>query len=139
MRNGSLKRILLVILAVLALCGGAGCGQANNTTEAEKMTYKSISAEEAKKIMDEQEGYLIVDVRRDDEYAQGHVPGAILVPNETIREKAEESLPDKDQLLLVYCRSGRRSKEASAVLAELGYSNVMEFGGIIDWPYEIEK
>lgn len=134
-----MKKLLLVILAVLVAAGAAGCGQAENTPEVYKMTYKSISAEEAKQIMDEQEGYLIVDVRRADEYAEGHVPGAILVPNETIREKAEECLPDKDQVLLVYCRSGRRSKEASAVLAELGYSNVLEFGGIIDWPYDIEK
>ena len=98
----------------------------------------NITAEEAKKIMDSEEGYIILDVRTQEEYDQGHIPGAMLIPNTEIETKAEEVLMDKDQLLLVYCRSGRRSKLASEILVELGYTNIKEFGGIIDWPYEIE-
>ena len=97
----------------------------------------NITAEEAKEIMDSEEGYIILDVRTQEEYDQGHIPGAIVISYEEIEEKAEEVLPDKDQLLLVYCRSGRRSKIAAEALVELGYSNIKEFGGIIDWPYEV--
>ena len=98
----------------------------------------NITAEEAKQIMDNEEGYIILDVREQDEYDAGHIPGAILIPYTQIAEKAEEVLTDKDQLILVYCRSGRRSKIAAEALAELGYTNIKEFGGIIDWPYETE-
>lgn len=98
----------------------------------------NITAEEAKEIMDSQEGYVILDVRTQEEYGQGHIPGAILIPDTEIKARAEKELPDKDQLLLVYCRSGRRSKLASEALAKLGYTNIKEFGGIIDWPYEVE-
>ena len=100
--------------------------------------YTSISIEEAKHIMDNETDYIILDVRRLDEYNSGHIPHAILIPNEEIKEKAESILRDKNQLILVYCRSGRRSKNSAKILAELGYSNVKEFGGIIDWPDEIE-
>ncbi|MGN1027233.1 MAG: rhodanese-like domain-containing protein, partial [Faecousia sp.] len=79
--------------------------------------------------------YVILDVRTEEEFAQGHIPGAILLPDYEIREEAERSLPDKDALILVYCRSGRRSKNAAETLAELGYTNIREFGGILDWPY----
>lgn len=96
----------------------------------------NITAEEAKKIMDTESEYVILDVRTEEEFAQGHIPGAILIPDYEIREEAESSLPDKDALILVYCRSGRRSKNAAQILAELGYTNIREFGGIIDWPYE---
>ena len=99
----------------------------------------NITAEEAKEIMDSEEGYIILDVRTQEEYDQGHIPGAILIPNTEIEEKAEGVLTDKNQLILVYCRSGRRSKIAAEALAELGYTNIKEFGGIIDWPYEVEK
>ena len=98
----------------------------------------NITAQEAKKIMDSQEGYIILDVRTQEEYDEGHIPGAIVISHEEIKEKAEEVLPDKDQLILVYCRSGRRSKIAAEALAALGYTNIKEFGGIIDWPYEVE-
>ena len=98
----------------------------------------NITAEEAKQIMDSEEGYIILDVRTQEEYDEGHIPGAILIPNTEIEARAEEELPDKDQLILVYCRSGRRSKLAAEILVELGYTNIREFGGIIDWPYEIE-
>lgn len=99
----------------------------------------NITAEEAKEIMDSQEGYIILDVRTQEEYDQGHIPGAILIPDTEIEARAEQELPDKDQLLLVYCRSGRRSKLASEALVKLGYTNIREFGGIIDWPYEVEQ
>ena len=99
----------------------------------------NITAEEAKQIMDSEEGYVILDARTQEEYDQGHIPGAIVISHEEIMEKAEDVLTDKDQLILVYCRSGRRSKIAAEALAELGYTNIREFGGIIDWPYEVEK
>ena len=98
----------------------------------------NITAEQAKQIMDSEEGYIILDVRTQEEYDQGHIPGAILIPNTEIEARAEEILTDKDQLILVYCRSGRRSKLAAEALVELGYTNIKEFGGIIDWPYKVE-
>lgn len=101
--------------------------------------YEQITAEEAKKIMDSGEEHIILDTREQDEFYEGHIPGAILIPYTEIENKAEETLPDKDKLILVYCRSGRRSKIAAESLAKLGYTNVKEFGGIIDWSYEIEK
>lgn len=98
----------------------------------------NITAEEAKQIMDTEVGCVILDVRTREEYDQGHIPGAIVIFHEEIAEKAEKVLTDKDQLILVYCRSGRRSKLAAEILLELGYTNIWEFGGIIDWPYGIE-
>ena len=100
--------------------------------------YKQISQDEAREMMAKDDGHVIVDVRREDEYAQGHIPGAILIPNESIADTPPEELPDHDRIILVYCRSGRRSKEAAQKLADMGYSNVYEFGGIIDWTGEIE-
>ena len=97
----------------------------------------NITAQEAKEIMDTQEGYVILDTRTEEEFAEGHIPGAILIPYDEILEKAESVLKEKDQLILVYCRSGRRSKLASEDLVKLGYTNIREFGGIIDWPYEV--
>jgi len=108
----------------------------NKTPQA--AAYMSITAQEAKEIMDSQEGYVILDTRAQEEYNEGHIPGAILIPHDQILEKAESVLTDKDQLILVYCRSGRRSKLASEDLVKLGYTNIKEFGGIIDWPYEVE-
>ena len=105
----------------------------------EKAMYEQITAEEAKKIMDSGEEHIILDTREQDEFDSGHIPGAILIPYTEIENKAEEMLPDKDKLILVYCRSGRRSKIAAEALSKLGYTNVKEFGGIIDWPYEVEK
>lgn len=98
----------------------------------------NITAEEAKALMDSEEGYVILDVRTQAEYDEGHIPGAVVIPNTEIESRAEEELPDKDQLILVYCRSGRRSKNAAGILAELGYTNIREFGGILDWPYAVE-
>lgn len=106
--------------------------------ENETLNYTSISMDEAKEIFTEQGDYVIVDVRREDEFADGHIPGAICIPNESI-ESEPAALPDKSQVIYIYCRSGNRSKQASQKLAELGYSSVVEFGGILDWTGEIEK
>ena len=105
----------------------------------ELATYDQISGAEAKAIMDSESGYIIIDARTQSEYDEGHIPGAILIPEYEIADRAEKELPDKDQLILVYCRSGRRSKIAAEELVKLGYTNVKEFGGIIDWEYEIVK
>ena len=104
----------------------------------EKTMYKQITPKEAKKIMDSDQEHIILDTREQDEFDAGHIPGAILIPYTEIENKAEQVLPDKNALILVYCRSGRRSKIASEALYKLGYTNVKEFGGIIDWLYEIE-
>ncbi len=101
--------------------------------------FVSISQDEAAKLMEEEKDCVILDVRRPDEFSEGHIPEAINIPNETIEEKAEEVLKDKDQLILVYCRSGNRSKQASRKLANMGYTQIREFGGIIDWKGKIEK
>ena len=98
----------------------------------------NITAEQAKEIMDTQKGYVILDTRTQAEYDEGHIPGAIVISHEEVLEKAESVLTDKNQLILVYCRSGRRSKLAAEDLVKLGYTNIKEFGGIIDWPYEVE-
>lgn len=127
----------LIILLALALMLLSACGQ---TTQNEKeVVYVNITAVEARKIMDTETDYVILDVRTQEEYDQGHIPGAVLIPDYEIEARAEKALPDKDQLILVYCRSGRRSKNAARILVELGYTNIMEFGGILDWPYGIEQ
>ena len=102
-------------------------------------SYAQISGAEAKALMDSESGYIIIDARTQEEYDEGHIPSAILIPEYEIADRAEKELPDKDQLILVYCRSGRRSKIAAEELVKLGYTNVKEFGGIIDWEYEIVK
>ena len=101
------------------------------------MTYHRISQEEAKQMMARDDGHIIVDVRRRDEYDAGHIPGAVLIPNESIGKEMPAQLPDRNQVILVYCRSGSRSKEASQKLADMGYTNIYEFGGIIDWTGEV--
>ena len=128
-----MKKWMFLILAAVLL---SGCGKHGETEQ--EAVYLNITAQEAKEIMDSQQGYVILDVREQDEYDAGHIPGAVLLSYTQIEEKAEELLPDKDQLILVYCRSGRRSKIAAEALVELGYTNIREFGGIIDWPYEVE-
>ena len=109
------------------------------SADTKTLTYEQITPQEAKRIMDSTEEYILLDTRTDEEYAQGHIEGAILIPEYEIASRAEQELPDKDALILVYCRSGRRSKIASEELVKLGYTNVKEFGGIIDWPYEIVR
>ena len=129
-----MNKLVFLLLAVMML---TACGQDKENDQG--AVYVNITAEEAKQIMDSEEGYIILDVRTQEEYDQGHIPGAIVISHEEIEEKAEEVLTDKDQLILVYCRSGRRSKLAAEALVELGYTNIKEFGGIIDWPCEMEK
>lgn len=124
-----MKRVIPVLLAALLL---AGCGGQKN-----QQAYAQISMAEAQKRMETEKDYVILDVRTPEEFAQGHIPGAVNIPNEQIgREKLPE-LPDENQLILIYCRSGNRSKQAAGKLAEAGYTNLAEFGGIRDWPGEI--
>lgn len=126
-----MKRIFALLLSLLLFTGCAG--------NASDDTYQQISQEEAKNMMDTQE-ILILDVREQNEYDSGHIPDAILLPVGTIDEDtAAAAIPEKDTTVLVYCRSGNRSKTASAALAELGYTNIYEFGGINTWPYETES
>ena len=127
-----LKGLIIMILISLSLYGMTACGGENNT-------YEQNTPQEAKTIMDTESEYIIIDARTEEEFSEGHIENAILIPEYEIAERAEKELPDKEQLILVYCRSGRRSKIASDELVKLGYSNVKEFGGIIDWPYEIVK
>lgn len=129
-----MKKILVLTLLAAALF--VACGQAEKKTQ--EAEYMNITAEEAKRIMDDTEGYLILDVRAQEEYDEGHIPGAVVIPHTEVEARAEAELPDKEQVILVYCRSGRRSKLAAQALADLGYTNVKEFGGILDWPYEVE-
>ena len=148
-----MKKVLCIISVLLCIlltaCGDDSSigiiGGADGPTsiivaeKGEKAMYEQITAEEAKKIMDSGEEHIILDTREQDEFDEGHIPGAILIPYTEIENKAIEQIPDKDKLILVYCRSGRRSKIAAEALSKLGYTNVKEFGGIIDWPYEVEK
>ena len=129
-----MKRICCILLTAAAVLMLAGCGAGEKAPG----SYRQISMEEAVSMMERETDYILLDVRTQDEYAQGHIPGAILIPDYEISEKAESVLTDKDQLILVYCRSGRRSKNAAAQLEEMGYTRIREFGGILDWPYETE-
>ena len=123
-----MKRIIPILMALLLLSGCA-------TQSAEK-TYRQITMEEAITMMEEETGYIILDVRTAQEYSEKHIPGAINIVNESIGTEDISELPDKDQLILVYCRSGNRSKQASEKLVKLGYTNIVEFGGINSWPGE---
>ena len=105
----------------------------------ETVTYQQITQEEAEEMMRADDGLIIVDVRRQDEFDSGHIPGAILIPNESIGTECPKELPDLNQIIMIYCRSGRRSKEASQKLADMGYTHIYEFGGIIDWTGEVVK
>ena len=127
-----MKKLIPILLSALMFAGCAGTS--NNQTN----TYRQITVDEAVTMMAQETGYIILDVRRPDEFAAGHIPNAVNVPNETIGTDEISELPNKDQLIMVYCRSGRRSKEASEKLVKLGYTNIVEFGGILDWKGEIE-
>ncbi|MBR5826469.1 MAG: rhodanese-like domain-containing protein [Clostridia bacterium] len=133
------KRWLAIIMLSLSIFGLASCGAADGSKEEASFAYEQISAEKAKFLMESEKDYIIIDARTESEFAEGHIEGAILIPEYEIAERAQKELPDKDALILVYCRSGRRSKIASDELVKLGYTNVKEFGGIIDWPYETVK
>ena len=134
--------VKILFIAALSCVLFAGCKEADTGMEGkaamEEAAYRQVSMEEAMELMKTEENYIILDVRTQEEYDEKHIPGALLVPNETIGTSEIPELPDKDQMILVYCRSGNRSKQASEKLAALGYTNIIEFGGINDWPGEVE-
>lgn len=134
-------RITLLLAAVLLLL--TGCSRSGQVMDGEDMflpvSYTQISQEEAGEMMERDDGHIIVDVRRQDEYDAGHIPGAILIPNESIGTEPPKELPDLNQIILIYCRSGNRSKQAAEKLAAMGYTNVYEFGGISTWTGEDRK
>ena len=129
-----IKGLIIMLLISLSLFGLTACDGENGKSS----TYEQITAEQAKTIMDTEKDYIIIDARTEEEFAEGHIEDAILIPEYEIAERAEKELPDKEQLILVYCRSGNRSKTASEALEKLGYTRIREFGGINDWPYEKE-
>ena len=129
--GNQMKKIILLMSAIMFL---AGC-----SAEVSKVDYKQITTEEAIIMMAEESDYIILDVRTPEEYESGHIKDAINIPNEIIGDKEIAELPDKEQLIMIYCRSGNRSKQASEKLVELGYTNVVEFGGINTWTEEIVK
>lgn len=122
------KRLVLILCCLVLL---SGCAAPKTAAE-----YKKIAPEEAKEMMDAGDKVIILDVRTKEEFDLGHIKGAVLLPNTDIAQKAAETLPDKNALILLYCRSGNRSKSASEELLSMGYTKVYDFGGIIDWPYE---
>jgi rhodanese-related sulfurtransferase len=126
--------IFFAALCLLSGCGGEGSAQEETVVAA----FQQISQEEAKTIMSTNQNAVVLDVRTQEEYETGYIPGAILIPHDKIEEQAAEKLPNKDQLILVYCQRGNRSKTASKTLEKLGYTRIREFGGINDWPYEKE-
>ncbi len=136
-----MKKIIPVLLTVLLLLTGC-TGQPRESADdnaIQKVSYTQISQEQAVEMMALDDGHVIVDVRRQDEYDTGHIPGAILIPNESITSERPEELPELDQIILIYCRSGNRSKQAAQKLADMGYTNIYEFGGINTWTGEVEK
>ncbi len=132
-----MKRLWPLLVAGLLLL--TGCSFPGQIMDGDGMvnSYKQISQEEAREMMARNDGHVVVDVRRQDEYDAGHIPGAILIPNESIGDERPEELPDLNQIILIYCRSGNRSKQASEKLFDMGYTNIYEFGGIITWTGEI--
>ena len=131
-----MKRLLILLLAV-GLGILSGCARMPNEANIPEQSYTQIDQETATQMMARNDGHIIVDVRRQDEFDAGHIPGAILIPNESITAEKPEALPDLDQIILIYCRSGNRSKQAAQKLCEIGYTNIYEFGGINTWTGEI--
>ena len=129
------RKIIKIFLSIAMIFTLGSCSDTPKGT----LAYEQISAEQAKAIMDSETNYVIIDARTQSEFDEGHIPGAILMPEYEVAERAESELLDKNQLILVYCRSGRRSKIAAQALVDLGYTNVKEFGGIIDWKYDTVK
>ena len=123
--------MLIISLSLFGICG---CESKESLP-----SYEQITADQAKNIMDNEKNYIIVDARTPEEFKEGHIPNSINIDYEETKEKSADFLPDKNQLILIYCRSGRRSKIAAETLVSLGYTNIKEFGGIIDWPYDIVK
>lgn len=144
--NKGFKTMFVYFTAIVIFTAAfSGCskskGESNNedSNSAVKAGYNDITPEEAMKRLDSEEEIILLDVRTLEEYQEGHIKDAVLIPVDTLEEAAEEKLPDKDAAIFVYCRSGRRSVTAANILVELGYKNVYNLGGIIDWPYEIVK
>lgn len=140
--------IITILIALISILMLSGCKFTNEApldsspesqeqapSETETATYIKLTPEQAKEIIDTEDDIIILDVRTQEEFDTGHIEGAILLPNTDIRDKAEATLKDKDQTILVYCRSGNRSQMAAAELISMGYTKVYDFGGIIDWPY----
>ena len=133
------RYVWIFMLAFMVTCF-VGCEEKNTSVSTESQnSYIQIQMDEAITMMEEETDYIILDVRTPEEFAEKHIPGALNVPNESIGTEEIKELPNKDQLILVYCRSGNRSKQASEKLVALGYTNVYEFGGINDWPGEVES
>ena len=131
------KMLILCMTLIFILTGCRNTDSVRNTEQ--KAGYEQVSMEEGLELMQEDSGYILLDVRRTDEFEGGHIPGAINIPNESIGTEEIAELTDKNQTIYVYCRSGNRSKQASQKLVDLGYTNVIEFGGIIDYSGEIAK
>ena len=134
------RRVFIIMTALLLLfLLLTACSSGGQVMDGENMvrSFTQISQDEAKEMMEQDDGHVIVDVRRPDEFAAGHIPGAICIPNESIGSEQPEELPDIDQIILIYCRSGNRSKQAAQKLFDMGYTNIYEFGGIIDWTGEV--
>lgn len=135
-----MKKIILIIIILTLIIIGVVCIMNRKERNIEnEVIIKHVSMNDIVQIMEENENYIILDVRTQAEYNQGHIPNAICIPNETIDENVVNKLPDKNQMILVYCRSGNRSKQAAEKLKKLGYTDLIEFGGIIDWKGEIER
>lgn len=131
--------VLMVGLLGLVACGAPGAGSAAPAGNAELLPaaeYHKLTPAEAKERLDSGDTLILLDVRTQSEFDEGHIPGAVCLPNEDIGSEMPDSLPDKDAEILLYCRSGRRSKEAAEKLVDMGYTAVYDFGGIIDWPYD---
>jgi phage shock protein E len=126
-------KAIAAVLSLFGLLPASGCAKEAAPSES---GYHKISAEEARRMMQETETYILLDVRTQEEFDAGHIEGAVLLPDYRIGADAEEALPDRDAVILVYCRSGRRSADAAKELAGMGYTQLYDFGGILDWPYE---
>lgn len=137
-----MKKLLFVLIGFTFLCTSCGAGDEQNDEqvsidETPEAVYRKIPAEEARDMMRSVESHILLDVRTDEEYKENRIDGAILIPDYEISERAETELPDKNAVILIYCRSGRRSASAANVLVNMGYTGVYDFGGILDWPYEV--